>query len=112
MTNIREGDLYKIVEIEGCTFEIRYGYYDPELERGNIDPMPVFPNFLKEPIYTAEGHPFVTADQEICRHFKPKPKVSGEGWCNDCDHLEKYEEFIGICKCKKRKNYTEKGEMI
>lgn len=103
MTNIREGDLCKIVEIEGHTFKIRYGYYEPELERGRNNPMPIYPDFLKEPLYTAAGHPFVTADQEICRYFSPKPKISGEGWCNDCRHLEKHDEFLGICKCPKRR---------
>lgn len=104
MTGIKEGDLYKIVEIEGYTFEIRYGYYEPELEREWNDPMPVFPNFLKEPLYTPSGRPFVTADQKICEHFSPKPKISGEDWCNDCEHLEKHEEFLGVCKCEARRN--------
>ncbi len=100
---IKEGDLYKVIEIEGRTFEIRYGYYEPELERGKMDPIPVFPNFLKEPLRTADGYPFATADQEICRYFKSKPKISGEGWCNDCEFLEKLEDFLGICKNEKNK---------
>ncbi len=110
MTNIREGDLCKIVEIEGHIFEIRYGYYDPELERERNDPMPIYPNFLKEPQYTAAGYPFVTADQEICQHFHPKSNISGEGWCNDCRHLEKHEEFLGICRCPKRQKTDKENE--
>lgn len=103
MTEIREGDLCKIVEIGGHTFEIRYGYYDPELERGRNEPMPLYPNFLKEPLYTTDGYPLVTGDQDICKHFSPKPKISGEGWCHDCEFFEKHEEYLGICRCENRK---------
>ncbi len=100
MKKIKEGDLYKVVEIEGRTFEIRYGYYEPELEQTHNEPMPIFPNFLKEPQYTDEGYPFVTGDQDICKHFRPKSKISGEGWCNDCVCFVKHEEYIGVCRCE------------
>lgn len=101
--NIREGDLCKIIEIGGRRFEIRYGYYDAELERPYNAPMPIYPDFLKDPMYTTDGYAFVTGDQDICNHFNPKPRISDEGWCNDCTLFEKHEEFIGICKCQKRR---------
>ena len=107
MRDIKEGDLYKVIEAGGRTFEIRYGYYDPALERGRTDLMPIFPNFIKDPLHTTDGCPFVTADQEVCEHFLPKSSVSGEGWCNDCEYLEHCEEFLGICRSperRKRKN--------
>ncbi len=99
--NIREGDLYKIVEVAGRSFEIRYGY-SCEDERNRWEPTPIYPDFLITPEYTAEGYPFATAYQDICEHYSPKPKVTGENWCNDCTLFDKQEEYIGICKCRNR----------
>ena len=106
MMQHKEGDLYKVIELEGVRLEIRYGYYDPPLERGNIEPMPIFPDLATDPLYTKEGYLLVTADQEICECFAPVASASEEGWCHDCRHLTLYEECLGICKCEdKRKNY-------
>ncbi len=102
MDRVKEGDLYKLITVGNIPFEIRYGFYG-DIERAHCEPMPIYPNFVESPRYTIDGYPFVTADQEVCEHFKPKPKISSEGWCNDCEYLEKHEEFIGVCKCKKRK---------
>ena len=99
----KEGDLYKIIEIEGTRFEIYYGYENPEYERESNYPMPMFPNFKKNPQYTVSGFPFVTGYQDICEHFKPKPKISGEGWCNDCEYFDRCEEYLGICRCEARR---------
>ena len=107
MTNAREGDLYCVIELGGHTVEVRYGYYDPELERGNIEPTPIYPNFKENPLYTEDGVPFVTADQDICEYFEPRSKISEEGWCNDCTYLEKYEEFIGLCQNPYRQRQNE-----
>ena len=101
--NFKEGDVYKIINVEGVTFEIRYGYYDPEIERGNIEPMPIFPDFIKKPQFTEKGYMFITADQPRCKHFKPKPKISDEGWCNDCEHLQLYGTCLGVCRCEQNK---------
>ena len=38
MTEIKEGDLHMLFCLGGRTIELRYGYYDPELERGKIEP--------------------------------------------------------------------------
>ena len=54
-------------------------------------------------LYTKDGIPFVTADQDICEWFNPKLEISSENWCNDCEYIEKHEEFIGLCKCPFRK---------
>ncbi len=99
MTNIKEGDFCKAVEVGGHTIKVYYGYNEPELERGRIDLMPIYPNFIERPLYTTYGYAIVRADQDICKHFSPKPKASNEGWCNDCELFDKCEEFIGICKC-------------
>lgn len=103
MDNHKEGELYKSISVGGEIFEIIYGFYD-ECERGNWPTTPIFPDFLKEPMYTNDGIPFVTASQQICEDYKPKQIVSGEEWCNDCEYFETGEEIIGLCKCEKRRN--------
>ncbi len=97
MKEYKEGDLYKILHINGKTFEIRYGYNSEE-ERQRWSPTPIFPDFEKEPLFTEEGKPFVTAIQNVCEYYKPKEKVSGEEWCNDCTKFSLNNEMIGICE--------------
>lgn len=109
MVGIKEGDLYRCFELGGRGIELRYGYYDPDLERGNIEPTPIYPNFKAHPLHTEDGTPFVTADQDICKHFDPKPDISSEGWCNDCKHFERHEEFIGLCRCPLLQKKNEQG---
>lgn len=99
---IREGGLYKIVTVADKQFEIRCGYIC-EGERTQWEPYPVYPNFLLSPEYTAEGYPFATGDQDICEHYIPKPKASGESWCNDCTLFDKQDEYLGICRCEARR---------
>lgn len=99
MSRIRDGDIYKIVELFGHTFELRYGYYE-EYERGRGDPIPIYPDFKKNPVYTNEGFPFVTQMQELCEHGKSK---FDEGCCIDCEHYQDGEDLIGICTNKANK---------
>ena len=106
---IREGDLHKIVTIADKSFEIRYGY-SCEGERARWEPSPIYPDFIASPEYTADGYPFATAYQDICEHYNPKPSASGENWCNDCTLFDKQEEYIGICKCQKRRCSPTKNE--
>ncbi len=95
--------LYKVVNIEGVSFEIRYGYESSkEIDKG-WEPTPIYPDFLKNPRYTPKGYPFITVYQAICDHYEPKEDVSGEDWCNDCLWMEQHETYIGICRCKDRK---------
>ena len=98
----KEGELYRIMDVEGVQLHIFYGYYHPESERGVIDPMPIYPDFTEAPMYTREGYPLVNADQPICPHFflKPSAYESDEGWCNDCVYLELYDACLGVCRCK------------
>ncbi len=42
----REGDLFKIIELHGATFEIRYGYYE-DIDR-KYDPVVIYPDFVKK----------------------------------------------------------------
>lgn len=69
----KEGDLYKEVTISGKTFRLLYGYYESiERESPFNDPIPIYPDFEKEPHYTAEGIPIVTAMQNVCSLYKGK----------------------------------------
>ena len=52
----REGDLYRRVELFGKVFDLRYGYYEEKDRRGPPDI--IYPNFIKEPVYTQDGIPF------------------------------------------------------
>lgn len=96
-----EGELFKIITLHGRSFELRYGYYeDYERESEYSEPIPIYPDFLKEPQYTDEGHPFVTQMQTLCEHGKSN---YSDGVCADCSHFLYGEELIGICKCESRR---------
>ena len=100
MNRIREGDLYKIITVCGKVFELYYGYYDEiEKEGKYTEPIPIYPNFIKEPSYTDDGYPFATEMQDVCSCFLGR---EGEDSCFACRHFEKGDELIGVCKCKMR----------
>lgn len=94
-----EGELYKIITAYGRSFEIYYGYYE-EIDRLNplCDPMEIYPNFKKEPVYTDKGIPFVTAMQTACEYYSGA--IDDESNCFQCSYYEKCEELLGICKCR------------
>ncbi len=98
----KEGDLYKVLTAHGVTFELYYGYYD-EIDRQNpnVEPMEMYPNFIENPEYTAEGIPFVVAMQKPCRHFKGDPEE--DNTCYQCSYYEKCEELLGVCRCNSRR---------
>lgn len=93
----QEGDLYKCLTVFGKTFELRYGYYE-DFERVHIAPMPIYPNFLHEPVYTDSGAPFVTEMQDACLHYRGTEQQDRD--CGSCSHYQHGEEFLGICKCQ------------
>ena len=97
----KEGDLYKIIEAHGKTFNIYYGYYD-ESDRQNpkVFPMEMYPNFIKSPVYTDEGVPFVTAMQPPCKYFRGEADV--DNTCYQCCLFERCEDLLGLCKCRER----------
>ena len=97
----KEGELYKIIEAYGKTFEIYYGYYD-EADRQNpyVEPMEMYPSFIQNPVYTENGVPFATAMQVPCKHFKGEDDV--DNTCYQCAHYEGCDELLGLCKCKAR----------
>ncbi len=97
-----EGDLFKKIQVFGKSFEILYGYYE-EYERQNFDiePMPIYPDFLKSPKYTADGFPFVTKMQDGCKYYEGKPSRYKE--CAECEFYKHGDDFIGICISEHRK---------
>lgn len=102
----KEGDLYKEVTISDKTFRLLYGYYESfERESPFNDPMPIYPDFIKEPHYTAEGIPFVTAMQNICEFYNGKNDE--DSCCADCVFFQKSEELFGFCNCFKNKRSHE-----
>ena len=95
----RDGDLYKVVTVFGKVFALRYGYYE-EFERSRGEPIPIYPNFRKAPVYTEEGYPFVTQMQELCEHGESR---FDDGCCADCRYYRDGDELIGICLCEKNR---------
>ncbi len=108
----KEGDLYKEVTVFGTTFRLLYGYYENfERESPFNDPLPIYPDFIKNPHYTKEGHPLVTAMQNACPHYsKPEDEDSS---CSDCVFFQKGEELFGLCQCPQNKlSHKEKTAII
>ena len=97
-----EGDLYKLFVVDGHTFEIRYGYYE-ENERGRVEPLPVFPDLIKHPVYNEKGYPLAVRIQPACGHYRSRREKFPDGWCGDCIHYDGGREEMGRCLCPMRK---------
>ena len=102
MTLPGEGDLYKIYAVSNHTFEIRYGFYE-ECERGRVEPLPVFPDLRKHPVYTKSGYPVTALIQAACEHYRPRQVRAPEHWCGDCVFYDGGKEEMGRCLCTLRK---------
>ena len=96
----REGEVFKVIELHGVTFEIRYGYYE-EIDR-RYEPMEIYPDFIKNPVFTNDGCPFVTLMQEPCKYFKGAGKELDRD-CSNCKYMERGDELIAVCRCPKNK---------
>lgn len=94
----KEGDLYKIIECHGRIFEIRYGFYE-ERDRinGFVEPMEIYPDFIRQPQHTDNGVPFATAIQTPCSHFSGNRNENST--CEECAFYQHCEELLGICTC-------------
>lgn len=101
----KEGDLYKIIQIHGKTFEIRYGFYE-ECDRNNqfAEPIEIYPDFIKQPQYTDAGIPFITAIQTPCRHFSGKRDTNSV--CEECAYYQHGDEMLGLCTCPHNKKQS------
>ena len=96
----REGELCFTVSPFGKAFTIYYGYYD-DLDRQSGDPVPIYPDLKKAPVYTEDGAPIVTAMQIACPYYRGTPD---EDSCGQCPFFEKADLLFGKCinpKCKK-----------
>lgn len=101
MWEIKDGDLYKKICLDGVEFEIYYGYYeDYERESEYSEPIPIYPSFEREAVYGDSGCPFVTQMQSLCQYGDSKFQ---EGCCVDCSYFCPGEDLIGLCKCPKRR---------
>lgn len=100
-STFKEGEIYKIINVGEKTFEIKYGYYSEDERHSEFsEAIPIYPNFKKNPEYTAEGFPIVTQMQDVCEHY--------EGWtegddCFGCKYYCDAVDLIGICKCEKNR---------
>ena len=95
MKKPREGDIYKVVELYGRQFELKYGYYESfERESEFGEPIPIYPDFLKNPCQTDDGRRFVTQMQSLCEHGTSSFK---DGFCVDCKYFIEGDDLIGIC---------------
>ena len=101
----KEGELYKSVTTFGKTFELRYGFYE-EQDRHNplCRPAVIYPDFIKEPIYTDDGEPFVTVTQDACTHYSGEFRRTPDTTCEDCKYFRQGKEWFGICICRERQN--------
>ena len=100
---LKEGDLYKKIEIFGEIFEIYYGYYEKrERDNPQIEPMPIYPDFIINPKFTKDGYPFVTKMQDACAYYKGKPSKYSE--CAECEYYRHGDDFLGICSHGKNKS--------
>lgn len=101
MNKKKDGDFYKRVKVFGGEFDIYYGYYD-ERERQSkySEPMPIYPNFIKDPIYNPDGYLFATEMQDVCPYYDGKPDIDS---CYGCRSFRKGEELIGLCLNSERK---------
>lgn len=102
----REGDVFKVIELHGKTFELRYGFYEESDRYAKwAEPMEIYPDFLKNPQFTAEGVPFVTQMQSPCNHFEGF--LDENSGCGDCAFYRHGDELLGTCGCLKNKKPPE-----
>ena len=107
----KEGDLYKEVTIFDKTFRLLYGYYESfERESPFNDPIPIYPDFIKEPHYTAEGIPIATAMQNVCEFYNGKNDEDSS--CSDCVFFQKHEELFGLCNCPRNKRESKERTVL
>ena len=96
-----EGDLYKIITTFGKTFELRYGFYEERDRQSPLcEPAIIYPDFIREPLFTEKGEPFVTMMQDACRYYKGSTKRTQDSTCAECKFFKHGEEWFGVCICK------------
>ena len=100
--SIKEGDLYRRITVFAKTFDLYYGYYeDYERESEYSEPIPIYPDFTRDPVYDESGLPIVTEMQPACLYFDG---AQTEAICFRCRHFQRGEELFGLCRCPERHN--------
>lgn len=102
-----EGELYKVIHIDGHLFELRYGYH-ADFEREHCHPVVLFPDLVSTPVFTRDGRPIVTAIQEPCRYYTVPEGQPPEQWCADCIYFPGVHQEMGICSCEMLRQQTTK----
>lgn len=99
LNKVKEGEDFKTISIGGSTFTIKYGYYE-DYERELGEPIPIYPDFKKEPTYADDKRLFVTQMQDTCKYSNVKTEDS---FCVECKHFRYGEDLIGFCNHEKNK---------
>ena len=94
----REGDLYKILEVGGHRFELRFGFY-AEFERENGVPVVIYPDLYNQRVYADDGRMLVTAVQDPCPHYTVPAGKTKDECCCDCQYYFNSGDDVGICAC-------------
>ena len=79
----------------------KWNYEEIDRESMYNTPIEIYPDFVKAPVYTDDGIPFVTAMQKKCENYKGE--WDEESTCFQCAHYEKCEELLGVCTCRERR---------
>ena len=105
----KEGDLYKEVTVGEKKFRLVYGYYEED-DRNALfnDPIPIYPDLIKNPEHTSDGFLIVTAMQDVCENYNGSPHGDS---CNECVYFQKDKELFGMCSCiENRKTPSETSD--
>ncbi len=84
----------RLYEIEGLTVEIPIHY-----DEGAGIYIEDYPDFVKDPLWTKEGHKVMFAGEDACEYAEEET----EGGCPDCGSCKYYKSagnhtWFGICK--------------
>ena len=102
----KEGDLYKVIEAHGQSFELYFGYYEECDRASGLEPMPIYPDLIRNPRYTRHGLPFVTKMQDACEHYVGQSNGCEE--CAECVWYRHGEELLGFCACPSNRQENRK----
>ena len=95
LSKIKEGEVYKVVTVFGRTFELCYGYYEEYERQSRFNELvPIYPDFINNPVYTDDGIPIVTEMQPVCSEYDGDGKTEV---CFGCRYFNRGEELFGTC---------------
>lgn len=96
----------KTYHVEGATLTIPLRYDETS---GRY--MEVYPDFIKEPVCTPEGHPIMLTLEDACACGEQKDANEPLVDCGSCRFYRQLQNtLIGVCRCeKKRKDIIGQG---